>query len=57
MGLSNPGQPDPRVAERLQDLITLQQASVRWHWRLLAVVVVIAAVTSAVFQALNYFIG
>jgi len=50
------GGPDPKVAERLGDLVALQQASLRWHWRLIALIVALATVTSAVFQALNYFI-
>lgn len=46
--------PDPRVAERLEALITLQQASLKWHWRTLAIIVSVATIASAVVQVLNY---
>ena len=49
------GGPDPKVAERLGDLVALQQASLRWHWRSLAIIVAIASVISAIFQVLNFF--
>lgn len=50
------GGPDPKVAEHLGDLVALQQASLRWYWRLIAGIVALATVVSAVFQTLNYFI-
>lgn len=50
------GTGDPKVRERLEDLIALEQASLRWYWRLIAIIVAFATVISAVFQMLNYFI-
>jgi len=55
MPLSGGGS-DPRVAERLADLVTFQQASLRWYWRTIAIIVAVATVVSAIFQMLNYFI-
>ena len=46
---------DPKVRERLEDLIALQRASMKWYWRSLAIIVTLAAVFSAIFQALSYF--
>lgn len=39
----------------LQDLVTLAEASSKWYWRILAVVVTIASVVAATFQVLTYF--
>lgn len=48
--------PDFRARARLEDIYALQQASLRWYWRLLAFIVALATVVSAVFQTLSYFI-
>ncbi len=55
MSISVGGGPDPRVRERLEDLVAIQQASTKWHWRLIAIIVALATVVSAIFQVLNYF--
>jgi hypothetical protein len=47
--------PDFWTRARLEDLIALQQASMKWYWRSLAIIVALAAVLSAVFQGLSYF--
>jgi len=47
---------DPNISKYLEQLAALQQASLRWYWRLIAIVVALATVISAIFQALNYCI-
>jgi hypothetical protein len=40
-----------------KELMALQKASLKWYWRLLAVIVAISAVVGATFQVLNYLQG
>lgn len=44
-----------RLGEIIKHLGQIYEASLKWRWRLLAIVVTIASVVSAVFQALNFF--
>ena len=55
MPISVSSGPDPKVAERLAQLVDLQAAGIKWYWRSLGIIVAIASIVSAVFQALNYF--
>lgn len=40
--------------EEIKRLGTIYEASLKWHWRLLAIIVTIASVVSATFQVLNF---
>lgn len=45
----------PEIREELKRLGKIYEASLKWHWRLLAIVVTIASVVSAIFQVLNFY--
>jgi hypothetical protein len=45
------------VNKRLDELSSLYEASLKWYWRLLAIIVAGASVISAIFQILNYCKG
>ena len=47
--------PDPRVAEHLSALVEVEQKRNRWYWRVVGVIVAVAAIASATFAALAYF--
>ncbi len=55
MGISNPGQPDPKVPEKLEKLIDQGKSNLRWYWRFIIIIVAISTVITAVFQVLTYF--
>ena len=38
----------------IEHLGTIYEASLKWRWRLLAIIVTIASVISAIFQVLNF---
>lgn len=46
---------DPNIPKYLERQVALAEASLKWYWRLIAIIVVLATVTSAVFQCLSYF--
>lgn len=39
----------------IKHLGAIYEASLKWRWRLLAIIVTIASVISAIFQVLNFF--
>jgi len=47
-------QPDPKVRENLEALLSLERAKERWFWRGVGLLVSAATVTSAVFSVLGY---
>ena len=49
------GGPDPKVAERLAQLVELEAAGLKWYWRTLAFLATLGTILSAVFQILNYY--
>ena len=46
---------DPNIPKYLEQIVALSRASLRWYWRLIAIIVLLATVTSAIFQCLSYF--
>jgi len=46
---------DPKVAERLAQLIELQAAGLKWYWRSIALVVAFASILNVIFQILTYY--
>ena len=47
----------PLASKEQRELLALQKASLKWYWRLLAVIVAISAAVGATFQVLNYIQG
>jgi len=55
MGFSSGGyQPDPKVAESLETLLSLERAKDRWFWRVIGLSVSVATLTSAVVAVFSY---
>ena len=44
-----------RLNETIKHLGAIYEASLKWYWRAIAVIVALATVTSAVFQVLIFF--
>ncbi len=45
-----------RLNETIKHLGTIYEASLKWHWRLLAIIVSIATVIGAIFQVLSFWL-
>jgi hypothetical protein len=56
-GKHYPLTPQAETNKQLEGAIALYKASLSWYWRGLAILVALATITSAVFEALNYFRG
>ncbi len=45
-----------RLTDTVKHLGAIYEASLKWRWRLLAIIVTIASVISATFQALSFWL-
>ncbi len=45
-----------RLTDTVKHLGAIYEAGLKWRWRLLAIIVTIASVISAVFQALSFWL-
>ena len=55
MPISNPSVPDQQLRDSLNEILELKRASLKWYWRLIAAIVTISTVVSAVFQVISYY--
>ena len=54
-GISETVEEIKNLGMTIKHLGAIYEASLKWHWRSLAIIVAIASVISAIFQVLNFF--